>query len=407
MPPQRPIPPNSPPYKRKVTSWPTPVISDNILIEYLSTETGDYTPLPYGTLYNQVNHAPFQPGKDNFYLVFQGPVDNSGWVVQRVWANDRTDQDSYNFAITYLSENPAYPQIVRTYVYPRDQYGADKDPSVGPLPPLTPDPDYPDALLVQEQMAPDAGEQLNSRYIRVTRVYQTLPGPFTYSQDFDSELNFLVWTSRQLVLSDDVFQPEYNLLTLEMRETPQSAYVKLRIISYLQELPPPFQGYQTGSFPFPNLLTNLTWDKVTIAPTPNPFSTTSPPAALTRAEVIVVPSIRPGPSTPALFKTITSYYVSEPSPTTIYAINPNDISYRGISVQMAISSVLNNNISLSVSFSADGKYGNADDSYSIGASTPSASTYIAAIGTYQTVASDITRWRGSIWVKRDQQVLLL
>lgn len=404
MPPQRQIPPASPPMRRAVINFPTPVISDQIIQEFVSTETGDYTILPYGTRYNQVQHTSFQKGRDNYYLVFQGPADNSGWVVQRIWANDRTDQDSYNFAISYMSENPDYLQIVRTYVYPRDQYGVDKDPSVGPLPPLTPDPEYPDSLLVQEQMAPDVGEQLNSRYVRVTRVFQRLPGPITQTYDFDPSLNVLTVTDRQSVLADDIFQPEYNLLTLEMRESPQSMYVKSRIHSYLQALPPAFNQFETGSFPFPDVLTGISWTKIDIADNPDPFDTSIP---LPRSEVRVVPNIRPGPSTPAIFEVITSYFTSNPGTETIYAINPNNLFYTGIAVQMNISRVLNDAINLSVSFTGDGRYADAEDTYTHAASIPTATDYLAAINTFQTVGVDITRWRGSIWVKQIRKVQLL
>lgn len=393
--------------RRAVINFPTPVISDQIIQEFISTETGDYTPLPYGTRYSQVQHTSFQKGRDNYYLVFQGPADNSGWVVQRIWANDRTDQDSYNYAITYMSNDPEYLQVVRTYVYPRDQYGANKDPSVGPLPPLTPDPEYPDSLLVEEQMAPDAGEQLNSRYVRVTRVYQTLPGPITLTQDGDDALNCLVYTSRQLVLADDVFQLQYYPLTLALQETPQSKYVKLRIHSYLSELPPSKTEYRTGSFPFPNLLEGITLSQEEIAPTPDPFSTDSPPSSLSREEVIIQSPIRPGPTTPALFRVLTQFATSQPVPATIYAINPNDIVYRGISFQLGINSVLNDAISVSTSFTGDGRYGNLSESYSIGASTPSKSAYEAIIGTYQVVGADITRWRFSIFVTQTTSVQIL
>lgn len=395
------IPPMSPIPAKPITNYPTPVVTDRLLIEYVSLEIGTTQNLAYGSLFDSAEHTAFVGSYPDFQLVFKEPaINQNAWWERRVWLNPRIDQDSYNYSIAYAESATDYPTVTRAYVVKRSEYQ--------PKEILTPDPDFPGALLVDQKMVNETNPpEANSLYVTIIETYETLPGPIVSTQDFDTELNVLVYTDRGVVVSDDIFQPEYNLLTLEMRETPRTQATKLRIRSYLQELPPSFQGYQTGSFPFPNLLTNLTWDKVTIAPTPNPFSTTSPPAALGRAEVIVVPSIRPGPSTPALFKTITSYYVSEPSPTTIYAINPNDISYIGISVRMAINSVLNNALSLSVSFSSDGKYGNADDNYSIGASTPSASAYIAAIGTYQTVSSDITRWRGSIWVKRDQQVLLL
>jgi hypothetical protein len=151
-----------------IESFPTPVIEDVVISEVVNSWKGDYQPLEYGVLWKDVSHAPNQGSFPEHKLVFQQPTSEDGQWVKRIWVNDRVNQDSYNYAIKYSAGSQQHPIYIRTYVVPRATYA--------PLPDGTPDPLFPTALLVDEEVTRNEGE-LDSKYITVTRVYETLPGP--------------------------------------------------------------------------------------------------------------------------------------------------------------------------------------------------------------------------------------
>jgi hypothetical protein len=151
-----------------IQSLPTPVIDDVIITEVVNAWKGDYQKLEYGTMWDSVPHGSQQGSFPEHKLVFQQVSSDDGQWVKRIWVNDRVNQDSYNYAIKYSAGSQTHPIYTRTYVVPRDSYA--------PLTDLTPDEMFPNALLVEEQ-ADRTGNELDSRYITVTRVYETLPGP--------------------------------------------------------------------------------------------------------------------------------------------------------------------------------------------------------------------------------------
>jgi len=151
-----------------IESFPTPVIDDVVISEIVNAWKGDYQPLEYGTLWRDVSHAPNQGSFPEHKLVYQQPTSEDGQWVKRIWVNDRVNQDSYNYAIKYSAGSQEHPIYIRTYIVPREGYA--------PLPDGTPDPLFPTAVLVDEEANRNEGE-LDSKYITVTRVYETLPGP--------------------------------------------------------------------------------------------------------------------------------------------------------------------------------------------------------------------------------------
>lgn len=151
-----------------IESFPTPVIDDVVIAEVVNAWKGDYQKLEYGTLWKDVSHAPNQGSFPEHKLVFQQPTSEDGQWIKRIWVNDRVNQDSYNYAIKYSAGSQDHPIYIRTYVVPREGYA--------PLPDGTPDPLFPTAVLVDEEANRIEGE-LDSKYISVTRVYETLPGP--------------------------------------------------------------------------------------------------------------------------------------------------------------------------------------------------------------------------------------
>lgn len=151
-----------------IQSLPTPVIDDVIITEVVNAWKGNYQNLEYGTMWDSVPHGSQQGSFPEHKLVFQQVSSEDGQWVKRIWVNDRVNQDSYNYAIKYSSGSQQHPIYTRTYIVPREGYA--------PLPDGTPDPLFPGAVLVDEEVNRSEGE-LDSKYISVTRVYETLPGP--------------------------------------------------------------------------------------------------------------------------------------------------------------------------------------------------------------------------------------
>jgi hypothetical protein len=151
-----------------IKSFPTPVIDDVVITEIVNAWKGDYKALDYGVKWDEAPHASMQGSHPEHKLVFQDPASADGEWIKRIWVNDRVNQDSYNYAIKYSGGSQSHPIYIRTYVLPRESYA--------PLPDLTPDDVYPTALLVEEEVQRNEGE-LDSKYIKVTRVFETLQGP--------------------------------------------------------------------------------------------------------------------------------------------------------------------------------------------------------------------------------------
>lgn len=375
-----------------IASYPTPKIHDRIVREVHDSQGQPYEPLPYGTPYNSVVHTAYQVSLPDHQLAFQGPApgDPSGRMVQRIWVNPRANADSYNYSTKFSDEDPDYPIIIRTNVVKRDEWV--------PKEPLTPDPVNPECLLISQEMLNETDPpDINSLYVTIVEVYERIPGPIVTTGDFDTELNIMVYTDRQSVLSSDQANPSSNPLILELKESPRSKYTKLRITSYLQELPEPKVEYQTGRYPFPALLLDVDLTKETLTSDPN------------RSEINVESDLRAAPDAPAKLRITTTFYDSPPPDSiTIYVLSKRDIAFRGTSYQLQYSNVLTNTISTSASFTGDERYGDLSEGYTIPSSTPSASSYLSTVvGTYRIVGANITRWRGQIWVSQVTEVYMI
>jgi hypothetical protein len=166
-----------------VRSFPTPNIEDLVVIQDVDSRLPGYKPLDYGAPH------PDQTRFKGAKLVYQEPIDNSDTFVRRIYATDRVNQDAYNYGIKLSAGSPDHPIYIRSYVLPRADYQ--------PLPDGSPDPGFPGAYLVEEEMAPVEGE-LNSLYVRVTRAFETLPGPvLTSFETNDAGQKVTVTTQRK------------------------------------------------------------------------------------------------------------------------------------------------------------------------------------------------------------------
>ena len=105
------------------------------------------------------------------------PNDASGQSRKRTWVSNRVDQDKYNFAISYEANDTEFPTYTRTYVLPREGYE--------PLGLLSPDPFDPFALMIGEQALTEIEPvELRTVYLKVVRVFATLPGPISYAIEY-------------------------------------------------------------------------------------------------------------------------------------------------------------------------------------------------------------------------------
>ena len=157
-----------------VTSFPTPLIEDTIEVETVDNVAGHYSPLQFGTHYNDVDHGAFAKDLPDHILVGD---EIAGAYRNRTWAAPREDQDLYNFNVSFEGNDIEFPTYTRTYVFAREGYQ--------PLELLTPDPFDPFAFLTAEQLVSDVEPaQLKSVFVKVVRIFTTLPGPILYTIEY-------------------------------------------------------------------------------------------------------------------------------------------------------------------------------------------------------------------------------
>ena len=212
-----------------VSSFPTPVIKDTVIVEVVNAWSGSYTPLEYGTKWDDVPHASVQGSFPDHKLVSQSPNSEDGQWVKRIWANDRVDQDTYNYAIKYSGGSDAHPIYIRTYVELRETYA--------PVPDLSPDPLFPGAFLVEEEVQRQEDE-LDSRYVKVIRTYETLPGPSITSQRYTERGDIETVSSQQVFPStspdpDGLFVTQSQVIK---EDVSKGTKIKATVPSYTQLL---------------------------------------------------------------------------------------------------------------------------------------------------------------------------
>ena len=160
-----------------ISTFATPLVEDTIEIEMVDLAAGQWVQLPFGTRFNDIEHGAFPKDLPDHVLVADEPADASGLLRRRTWASNRTDQDRYNFNLSYDGNSVEHPIYTRTYVFLREGYTPEEL--------LTPDPFDPNAFLVSEQMISETEPaSLRSVFVKVARIYQTLPGPILYSIEY-------------------------------------------------------------------------------------------------------------------------------------------------------------------------------------------------------------------------------
>lgn len=218
---KRPVAPDTP-----IRSFPTPNLDDLVVLVDVDSRLPGYKPLEYGTPHPDQTRFP------GAKLVSQEPLDDDRFV-RRIYATDRVNQETYNYAIRYSGGSDRHPIYIRTYVEPRDEYK--------PFPDLTPDPLFAGAVLVDEEADPAEGE-LKSRYLIVKRIFETLPGPLITSKEVN-EYGVIETITNQAVKPGAVPDPTGLFVTDAVVSEDVSKSVRQRRV--MEKLPDPYITYET------------------------------------------------------------------------------------------------------------------------------------------------------------------
>jgi hypothetical protein len=148
-----------------VRTYPTPDITDQVLVEWVTSEEAFSRPLVPGTPHaNTRDFSGFKLGKQDV-----NPRDNH-WFI-RYWVIDQPDPDFYNYAIKFAQESNLHPIIIRSYRELKNGYTARLKGSQ--------DPNFEGAFLVSEEAKQfEPTSEFYANYFNVVRVYETLPGPY-------------------------------------------------------------------------------------------------------------------------------------------------------------------------------------------------------------------------------------
>jgi hypothetical protein len=266
------------------------------------------------------------------------------------------------------------------------------------------------ALLLTLQKYENAEDGKKTR----TRIYRTLPGVATTKFVFDEEIaDFIEVTNQDLAIgsvkpSDPLIvqcsdaENEQGWITRTTMKVPATLiYGSIGCTGTKTE-------YKTEMFTFPALLQSVTATQVAVGA-----------GMVTTAEgvtewqsgintfVSISPVIRPALSAPTQHKIITQFHSSAPEKDAIYEILPNSLRFSGRLIDLNFGEVLNDDLEISASAATyDMSLQGLSETVAFGASAPSMSAYTAALGAEKIIASDVIRWRGNIWIKRNTSVNL-
>lgn len=219
---KRPVAPDTP-----IRSFPTPNIDDLVVVVDVDSRLPGYKPLDYGTPHPDQTRFP------GAKLVSQQPSDGDDRFVRRIYATDRYNQEAYNYAIRYSGGSERHPIYIRTYLEPRDEYQ--------PFPDNSPDPLFAGALLVDEEADPAEGE-LQSRYLVVKRIFETLPGPQIISKEVN-EYGVIETIVNQTVKPGEVPEPTGLFVTDAVSAEDVSKAVRQRRV--MEKLPEAYTVFET------------------------------------------------------------------------------------------------------------------------------------------------------------------
>jgi len=246
-----------------------------------------------------------------------------------------------------------------------------------------------------------------------TRIYRTLPGAATTIQQWDDALKSSVEIETQDIAWGSAAPTaiaEPRLLT--HTDSPNESGWITRTITRLAALPSDILDYKTQNFTFPAILIDLTatlaevgFGNVRVSEDETQWHTGVNSIVSTNS------NIRPAISVPTVHKITTSFFQSSalPSDDVLYSIAPNNVRADGHLLRFALGELLNNAISASASAGVyDAQLAGLSESFSWGASAPSASTYLADVAAagWKIIASDVLPYRGNIYIRQRTEIKL-
>jgi hypothetical protein len=209
---------------------------------------------------------------------------------------------------------------------------------------------------------------------------------------FDADLQSAVVTAQQIVPAGSVYTPP-STGVVDWEEKYIDAMHVLRRVEYVEATPATFQTYTTQSITFPGILYSLSFALVTLATT-------------TRHEPQWVAGIRTPITIPTQVRITTEFFWSVPTPIATYQWRPTDVTFKGISYSLNLQNVLCDAItSAGVTYAGDTYYGNTVDRFSVSATSPTATQYLAVIGQEAALSSTIDRYK-NMWIRKTSYVAL-
>jgi len=389
-----------PPLEVGVPQYPTPLVPDFytknghiILVVKESAEKGSYNPMP---LDGSVTYSGRDASKwpSTLYLVYQRPTEDSEFVYN-YYANDRTlaSQDPWNYNIGYSDEHPSYPIYQREYYVPRSQYApvtiGTADPTFGGT-----------AIITKQQMVElEEGNPLRSRYVKVQRIYETIPGPVVSGYQYDDFLDENVAISKQTIVAGTSALSYSNGL-LSYKDEPIDAIKSQRIISSISSLPSNRVEYKTATHSSPTLVFSLTVQY-------QQFS-----KDLTDIRLRITPVTTAAQSRQTIQRITTGFSYGAPTapdPSQILSPQLKDIAYTGYNLNFDLGGGLCDTLNYTVLSGYQG--GNVSnpiyETISIPATSISASTYNSYIGTYKITSFEQEYWKSNIWVSRTVETYIV
>lgn len=171
MPNDNPVPQNQP-----LQAFPTPNVGDVLIYVIVDSKSGPFSKVSeYGSAYP--NKAQYPDHK----LVFISPIDEDG-NRKYYYACDRLNQDAYNFEISHpYGGRKDAPRYTRTYFLKREDYT--------PLADGVADPVFTSAILIGQEMKRIGVQELDSLYVLVQRIYDTIPAATAFDGATDATLH--------------------------------------------------------------------------------------------------------------------------------------------------------------------------------------------------------------------------
>lgn len=239
------------------------------------------------------------------------------------------------------------------------------------------------AVLIKEDPQPAEGE-LGSLFFTVTRVYQTLPGPWLYSYAVEPETRLSIEQKRRVVAATAV-APSQTLGSDTTREATENSNIQIEVVSTLNGGSTPSSRVERGfvEFTFPTLLFGISGAALT-------GRDGEPILRLSYNQRLGFTQIVPK-------RTVITYgAIGTLTPPAVFSPRLADIVYDGLAFQVKMHNLLTDAFSLSyTSGSSNPKFPFFVETLTVSATTMTATEYWALVtgGSEICIGAPIKPWR--------------